>query len=168
MQQLINKKGQRQALHGVVIGVLVGFSDDKPLVVYGENPTEEPVIAQTTVLLEHQHLGKKLALLFTGGDPLKPVIIGPLLEFSRPELSEASGEELSTEPSEESKEQHKPLELKLDDKRLVLTAKNELVLKCGEASITLKKNGKILVSGTNLLSRAQFANRIKGGSVQIN
>ncbi|WP_274054659.1 DUF6484 domain-containing protein [Thalassomonas haliotis] len=165
MQELLNEKGQKQALHGVVIGVLVGFSkDDAPLVVYGENPSEEPVIAQTTVLLEHQHLGKKLALLFTGGDPLKPMIIGPLLE---PQGNE-SGAKPGKGPSEESKGQYQPLELTLDGKRLVLTAKNELVLRCGEASITLKKNGKILLSGTNLLSRAQFANRIKGGSVQIN
>lgn len=153
MQELINEKGQLQALHGVVIGLLVGFSDDDaPLVVYGENPTEVPVKAQTTVLLEHAHLGKKLALLFTGGDPLKPVIIGPLLEPHRRKPSQPV----------------KPVELVLDGKRLVLTAENELVLSCGEASITLKKNGKILLSGSNLLSRAQFANRIKGGSVQIN
>ncbi|WDE07788.1 hypothetical protein SG34_013420 [Thalassomonas viridans] len=162
MQELINDKGHKQSIQGVVIGVLVGFSEDgAPLVVYGENPTEVPVSAQSTVLLEHQHLGKKLALLFSSGDPLKPVIIGPLLEPEQLKLKQALKQQ---EPGRE----HKPVELVLDGKRLVLTAENELVLKCGEASVTLKKNGKILVSGTNLLSRARFANRIKGGSVQIN
>ena len=161
MQQLINEKDPQQTLHGVVIGVLVGFSDDNaPLVVYGENPTETPVEAQTTVLLEHQHLGKKLALLFSGGDPLKPVIIGPMLNAADLDLRREAKQTSGGEPT--------PVELVLDGKRLVLTASNELVLKCGESSITLKKNGKILVSGTNLLSRAQFSNRIKGGSVQIN
>jgi hypothetical protein len=49
-----------------------------------------------------------------------------------------------------------------------LEAQEEIVLKCGEGSITLRKDGKIIIKGTHLLSRASGPNRIKGGSVQIN
>ena len=44
----------------------------------------------------------------------------------------------------------------------------EIVLECGEGSITIRKDGKIVIKGTHLLSRAAGVNRIKGGQVNIN
>jgi len=51
---------------------------------------------------------------------------------------------------------------------LVIEAKENLTFKCGEGSITLRKDGKILIKGKDLVSRAQRMNRIKGGAVAIN
>ena len=42
------------------------------------------------------------------------------------------------------------------------------VLVRGKASITLTREGKVLIRGTYLSSRSSGVNRIKGGSVQIN
>ena len=56
----------------------------------------------------------------------------------------------------------------LDGERLVFTADKEIVLRCGDASITLTKAGKVIIRGSYLLSRSSGVNRIKGGSVQIN
>ena len=50
----------------------------------------------------------------------------------------------------------------------MLTAEHEIVLRCGKASLTLTRAGKVLIRGTYLLSRSSGVNRIKGGSVQIN
>ena len=47
----------------------------------------------------------------------------------------------------------------------MLTADKEIELRCGKASITLTKAGKILLRGEYLLSRSSGVNRIKGGSV---
>ena len=55
-----------------------------------------------------------------------------------------------------------------DGQRLIVSAKEQLVLRCGKASITLTKAGKVLVEGTYLLSRSTGVNRVKGGSVQLN
>jgi hypothetical protein len=52
--------------------------------------------------------------------------------------------------------------------RLELVAEQEIVLRCGEASITLTKAGKIVLRGAYVLSRSSGVNKIKGGSVQIN
>jgi hypothetical protein len=52
--------------------------------------------------------------------------------------------------------------------RLELTAEKEIVLRVGDASITLTRAGKIILRGTYVLSRSSGVNRIKGGSVQIN
>jgi hypothetical protein len=51
---------------------------------------------------------------------------------------------------------------------LVLQAKRDLTLKCGDGSITICADGKIIIKGTDLVSRAKRTNRIKGGSVAIN
>ncbi|MBK9989736.1 MAG: hypothetical protein IPP19_03090 [Verrucomicrobia bacterium] len=51
---------------------------------------------------------------------------------------------------------------------LVLEAKQGLTLQCGEGSITLRGDGKVLIKGKELISRAEGMNRIKGASVAIN
>ena len=51
---------------------------------------------------------------------------------------------------------------------LVLEAREHLSLKCGEGSITIRSDAKILIQGKDLVSRALRTNRIKGGAVSIN
>ena len=51
---------------------------------------------------------------------------------------------------------------------MVLEAKRRLTLKCGDGSITIREDGKILIKGKDLVSHATRMNRIKGGAVQIN
>ncbi|UCC71421.1 MAG: hypothetical protein JSV86_13625 [Gemmatimonadota bacterium] len=51
---------------------------------------------------------------------------------------------------------------------LVVEARKNLVLKCGDGSITIRADGKILIKGKDLVSHARRVNRIKGGSVAIN
>jgi len=56
----------------------------------------------------------------------------------------------------------------IDGKKVVLTGEEEVELRCGEASISLKKNGKLVIRGAYVETRAKGTNRIKGGTVQIN
>jgi hypothetical protein len=51
---------------------------------------------------------------------------------------------------------------------LRIEAGRELVIECGEAKITLRKDGRIEIRGTHLVSRSSGPNKIKGGSVFIN
>ena len=51
---------------------------------------------------------------------------------------------------------------------LTFTANKQIVLKCGKASITLTRAGKVLIRGAYLSSRSSGVNRIKGGSIQLN
>ncbi|MGV8750478.1 DUF6484 domain-containing protein, partial [Pseudomonas aeruginosa] len=57
---------------------------------------------------------------------------------------------------------------RLDGERLEFSAEREIVLRCGKASITLTRAGKVIIHGAYLSSRSTGVNRIKGGSVQIN
>lgn len=60
------------------------------------------------------------------------------------------------------------LEARIDGRRVELEAQDEVVLRCGEASITLRRNGRIVISGIQVETKARGLNRIKGGSVAIN
>jgi hypothetical protein len=51
---------------------------------------------------------------------------------------------------------------------LVLEARKNLVLKVGDGSIVLREDGKIVIRGKDLISRATRMNRIKGGAVAVN
>ena len=50
----------------------------------------------------------------------------------------------------------------------MIEAEEEMILCCGKSSITLKKNGKIILRGTDLVSRSSGGNKIRGATVKIN
>ena len=49
-----------------------------------------------------------------------------------------------------------------------MSGKEQVIIKCGKASITLTKAGKVFIEGTYVLSKSAGVNRIKGGSVSLN
>lgn len=51
---------------------------------------------------------------------------------------------------------------------LTLEAAEALSLKCGEASIDLRADGKVMVRGEDVLLRAKGTQRIRAGTVSIN
>ncbi|MCO6442082.1 MAG: hypothetical protein J5I81_13630 [Nitrococcus mobilis] len=143
--------GQSRRIDGVVIGMLVGFSaDGEPVVAFPGNAVESGVGARTAVKLSSDDIGCELALMFEGGDPVRPLVMGRL---HRPDAPPQEPRRITAEA---------------DGERLELRADREIVLRCGRASITLTRAGKILLRGAYLLSRSSGVNRIKGGSVQIN
>ena len=147
-------------LDGVVVGTLVGLNDPgTPLIDFPANPTGSHVPARCIVTVNANDVGREVALMFEGSDPRKPIMVGLI---QHPDENRADFRRvISNEP------QH-PLDVQVDGERLVVTAKNEIVLRCGKASITLTRAGKVLIHGEYVLSRSAGVNRIKGGSVQIN
>ncbi|MCO8121113.1 hypothetical protein NHH03_05135 [Stieleria sp. TO1_6] len=53
-------------------------------------------------------------------------------------------------------------------RQVVIEATDELTLKCGDCSVDLRKDGKLMIRGVDVLTRAKRTQRIKGGSVAIN
>lgn len=156
----VRQTDEPRTIAGAVIGKLEGLSDGgDALVCFGRNSAGETVRARSMVSLDESQLGREAVLIFEQGDPRKPIVLGLLAApvARRPAGAEAEPQDAAT-----------PSELELDGERLVLTANREIVLRCGKATITLTKAGKILIRGAYLLSRSSGVNRIKGGSVQIN
>lgn len=158
----------------IIIGTLTGLDKQgRALVDFAGNVSKLPMPAITTVALGQQHSGRQVALLFDQGNPEKPVIMG-LIHSPLQELIEnfeiTATDESSTEmkANDDKHVANKMNDVYLDGERLVLEGKKEIVLKCGDSSITLTKAGKILIRGKYLLNRSTGVNRILGGSVQIN
>jgi uncharacterized protein (DUF2345 family) len=60
------------------------------------------------------------------------------------------------------------IEADVDGRRVKIVARDQIVLECGEASITLHRNGRIVIKGTYVETASEGTNRIKGGQVRIN
>ena len=56
----------------------------------------------------------------------------------------------------------------VNGKKISIEADDEIQLKCGKGTIIINKQGKIVVRGTNLISRSSGLNKIKGAAVSIN
>ena len=142
-------------LSGQRVGRLVSWSNDEGAQVdYPGNP-HGPLPARTILPLDATRVARAIAgsrevlLAFDAERSDRPIIVG-LLEPAGGAAAEAPSEAL------------------IDGKRVVLEGKDEIVLKCGAASITLRRNGRLVVRGAYVETRAEGVNRIKGGSVKIN
>jgi len=142
------------SLAGIVIGELAGITNDgrTPLVLFAGQRGSAAVAARTIVDLHGPHIGGQVVLMFDGGDPARPVIMGVLREREGWPLGEQPGHVAAD----------------VDGERLIVSARKELVLRCGKASITLTRAGRVLIRGSDVLTRSSGANRVKGGSVQLN
>ena len=155
-------------IEGVVIGRLVrGANRAEALVDYPGNPTGGPLTALSTIESTEDDVGRDIALAFERGDPRRPLILGFLVEAGTA-IEPVEGERGEPAASATLRDGVSASEAEVDGERLVLSADREIVLKCGKASITLTRAGKVLIRGKYLLSRSSGVNRIKGGSVQIN
>lgn len=154
----------------VIIGTLVEIDrQGQALVDYHHNPIKTPVNAMSTLSVGQKHVGRQVALLFADGRPEKPVIMG-FIHSPLQEMLETYEVTPLPENTSEAKKQHDSElnEVTIDGKRLVLEGREEIMLRCGDASITLTRAGKILIRGKYLLNRSEGVNRVMGGSVQIN
>ena len=170
-----NQAVKKKFLPGeVVIGLFSELNDQgEVLVDYADNPSNELLVAISTVALKQNQIGRQVAMLFAEGNPEKPVIVGLIHSalhemIENFEITPAEVEKSEDNDKQENAEIGKNNDVYLDGKRVVLEGKEEVVFKCGEASITLTKAGKILIRGKYLLNRSAGVNRIMGGSVQIN
>lgn len=109
-------------------------------------------------LLAAREAGSSAVLVFENGDPALPIIVGLMQTAGRsPDVVHDA-----------SPEAPQVLEADVDGKRVRITAQDEIVLECGSASITLRRNGRVIVRGTYVESYSDGTNRIKGGQVRIN
>ena len=134
-------------IDGVVIGILLGFESGAPLVVFAGNPKDHAVPARSLAGLGPDAVGSEVALLFEDGDRACPLIIGRIVEPVR--ISDA------------------PTVIR-DGERVAISAAERIELRVGKSSIVMEKDGHITIRGTYLVSHASAANRIRGGSINLN
>lgn len=142
-------------LHGVWVGELLALTPDDGMTALVLVPAVQPgaaLRARSTVDLHGAHIGHQVVVVFEQGDARRPIVTGV--------IRGQPGWPLPTPPAQ--------VEVDADGERMVVQAREQLVLRCGQASITLTKAGKVLIQGAYVSSRSSGVNRIKGGSVQLN
>jgi len=97
------------------------------------------LVARTTVLLLLQ-------------DDHGPVILGHIRELGQ--LCESASVQTTTTNA--------------GQQNVLIEAHESLTLRCGASSLTMRKDGRVVLKGSRLLSRASQGNKIKGASVNIN
>jgi len=105
------------------------------------------VVARATVAVGRADRGREVMVTFLEGDIERPVITG-----------------LFVAPAGPAGQRH----MKFNAAELDFEASAKLTFQCGKSSITLHRDGKIVLRGEHLVSRASGVNRIRGGSIELN
>jgi hypothetical protein len=112
----------------------------------------ELIVARSAVPLRHDQVGATVLVLHEEGDWARPIVVGVLQGDAQDALPVMAAR----------------FDVLADGERLTLSAEREIVLRCGEASITLTRGGKVVIKGSYVLSRSTGYNKIKGAAVDIN
>src|SRR5262249_26876794 len=122
-----------------------------------------PLVARIAASLDDATLAaaardqREVLLLFEDGDPSRPIVVA-LLRSQTPVV-----DALLTDPLPSIDKV-----ARIDGKRVLIEGKEEVVLQCGNASLTLRRDGKAVLRGVNIVSQAEQVHKVRGGKVQIN
>ena len=140
------------------LGRIIGTdSEGRPLVDFDGNPVG-PRVARKAVRLDAEGLQaavkvqQPVELRFEDGDPYRPIIMALLPVVQRRTPSDAI-------PDARVEAVESPTH--------VIQGRDGLVLRCGESSIALLRNGKVALKGTSVETSAEGTVRIKGMAVQV-
>jgi len=140
------------------LGRIVGTDGEgQPVVDFDGNPVG-PRVARKAVRLDAEGIQaavtvqQPVELRFEDGDPYRPIIMAllPVVQWRPP--SDAI-------PSARVEAAESPTH--------VIQSQNGLVLRCGDAAVTLLRNGKVSLKGTSVETSAEGTVRIKGMAVQV-
>ena len=146
---------------GATVGAIVAFEHGEVRVTFAGTP--KPVAARILAPLDDATLNRaareraEAVLLFEEGDPSRPLLIG-LLRSAAPLLDALLAGPL---PAEEKV-------ARVDGTRVAIEGKDEVVLQCGKASLTLRRDGRVVLRGVNVVTQADQVHKIRGGKVQVN
>jgi hypothetical protein len=153
----------------VKVGWLAKGSSPTTLAVDFEGNAAGPLRARAIVALDEGAIRQAVTirqavvLLFENGDLRLPIVIG----LVAPEPGAALFASL-LRPADGLAAASVPAEARLEGRRVVIEGDAEVVLRCGDASITLRRDGKVILRGAYIETTAKGVNRIRGGSVKIN
>jgi hypothetical protein len=126
--------------------------------------------ARLAVQLTHARLRQAIesrqsaVIIFEANSAQRAIVIG-LIEAVPLEAPAAA-------PPEQAPADHpeapRVVEADVDGKRVRIVGSDEIVLECGNASITLRRNGRVIIRGTYVETDSAGTNRIKGAAVRIN
>lgn len=172
------------AAHAQLVTILSIAADGLPLVsVDDDNPVVTARLAVRTTMDRVQRAiaqRQPAVVLFERGDRSRPIIVGFLEQIDEQPASSTAAAGATAGRADVPSTSDAPtthpdeprgmpfIEADVDGRRVRLTAQDEIVLQCGSASVTLRRNGRVVIRGAYVETHSEGTNRIKGGQVQIN
>jgi hypothetical protein len=143
------------AIPAVVVGRLAAASAGVVMVEHDGNPRPARHVAgiEVETLTDPANVGREVLLAFERGDVGRPIVLAWMALPAERAIAIPPGTRL---------------EARVDGERVTIEGKREILLRCGQSSILLHEDGRVVIRGTNLLSRSSGINKIKGGAVRIN
>ena len=142
---------------GVASGRIHRIAEDGSILVLISSSSQHPCQAGTIVPVGPGDVGREVVLAFTPERKDRPVILGMVAEHSRPKTQARIDLERSD-----------VRDLRIDGQFIHFKAADEILLECGQGSIRLRRDGKIIIKGLQIISRSKGVNKIKGAAVSIN
>jgi hypothetical protein len=143
---------------GARIGRIVALRPPDVIEVDFQGNPHGPLPAKSTIAIMERFIHQPVVLVFENSDLRRPVIIGLIQEQSVPArnsaLAEISREEI--------------VEIRVDGEKLIVDAKKEIEIRCGQSSLIMTSDGKVILKGEQITSRARRTNKVKGAAVRIN
>ena len=150
---------------GAVLGTIVSIdAEGRALVTYagakrGGVRARSVLDASARVGADPAELvGAQVLLFFEEEDLSRPIVVGLVREALQPPAA----------PPELKLDLGPDKDVLVDGRRVVLDAQQEIQLRCGKSTITLQRDGKVLIRGAHLVSRSSGPNKIKGGTISLN
>lgn len=152
-------------IHGMRVGWVVGVDPDGSVRVDFAGNRHGPLLARTTVPLAPEQWRqaalerREATLFFDEGRPSRPVLTGLLQPMPPTPLIDAVLAQQLPEA---------PRQAQVDGRRVLLEGRDEVVLRCGKATLILRADGRVILRGVEVLTEAEGVHRIRGGKVKIN
>jgi len=156
--------GIEKKISGSRIGSITGIDKKGLILIDFPGNTLGPLPARFVESIKQKLLkhgvpvNDKILIIFENDDPGLPIIIDSICD-TLDDQAESDAVAFQVQETED---------VTIDGRRVTFDAKEQIELRCGKSSIILTRAGKVLIRGAYLLSRSTGANRIKGGSVQLN
>jgi hypothetical protein len=151
-------------IDGVVLGWVAGMDAQRGLLVDFPGNSAGAAAARTVLSLDAATIEAAVkdrrgaVLQFEDGDPRRPVLMGLL----QPTVATPLLDALLASPAKER------LTARVEGRRVVLEGQDEIVFRCGESTIILRRNGAVLVRGKEIDARSTGRHVIRGRKVAMN
>jgi uncharacterized protein DUF6484 len=132
---------------GVRIATLVLADPTQGVAIrFADHHPADALPSRSTLTFTARDVGRSVVVVCEDDDAARPIIIGVLQD----------------RPAQPSRD------VSVNGQRVCVEADAELVLKSGKASITLEGDGRIVIKGMEIVSRARGTHKVKGATVMIN
>lgn len=143
-------------IYGVRVCMLKSIADDGKVVVDYPNDNQGPAIARSVIELTSENINMNALVVYEKNDTKLPIVVGLIRDRT------------ATFENRIALKRNTANDIIIDGNRVVFDADKEIELRCGKSSLILKKDGKIVIKGIEIVSRSSGLHKIKGATVRIN